>query len=98
MSTLSEATNIPLPIQNPTCVLPTEGVLEEPGELALPVGDVCVEPLALLAQGGDDVAEGEEAEVNVDPLLQPVPFRVGLLLPLRPGQVHHVKLGNIGTE
>ena len=48
----------------------------------------------LLAQGGDDVAEIEEAHVDVNSFLQPLPFGLGLLLPLAPFQVHEVKLGD----
>lgn len=51
-----------------------------------------VDPLALLPQGGDDIAQGEEAKVDVDALLQPVPLCIGLLLSLRAGQIHHMKL------
>ncbi len=38
-----------------------------------------VDPLVLLSQVGDGIAEGKETQVGVDPLLQPLPPRVGPL-------------------
>ena len=80
---------------HPTCAydgslgVTSQGVLEDPGELGVPVGDVGgVAPAELL----DDLAQRHQALVDVAPLLEPGAPGPGLCRPLGPGQVHQVQL------
>ena len=62
--------------------------LEEPGQSGVPVGDVLG---AAVHQGGDDVAEGGQGEVDLGGLLQSVPGRLSLALPLTASKVNQVE-------
>ena len=48
----------------------------------------------LVRQGGDDVAQGGEGEVDVGALLQSVPSGSCTVCPLTPSQVHDVDQGS----
>ena len=76
-----------------------ERILQQPGELGVAVRDVQVPrsevllpPLLVVRYGVDHVAQGEQAAVDVDGLLKPVPRRARALVSLRTRQVHQVKL------
>ena len=73
--------------------------MQQPGELGVAVRDVQVSrseillpPLLVVRYGVDHVAQGEQAAVDVDGLLKPVPRRARALVSLRTRQVHQVKL------
>ena len=48
---------------------------------------------AVLAEGGDDVTEGEEALVDGDALLEALALRARLLRALRSGEINEMELG-----
>ena len=62
--------------------------LEEPGEPGVPVRDVLG---PAVHQGGDDVAQGGQGEVDLGGLLQSVPSRLSLALSLTAGKVNQVQ-------
>ena len=62
----------------------SQAVLEEVGELGVPIGDVGV----LLGEGHDDVAEVGERLVDVLGLSQPQSFTAAILHPLTPGEIN----------
>mmetsp|Transcript_50475 Transcript_50475/g.156169 ORF Transcript_50475/g.156169 Transcript_50475/m.156169 type:complete len:325 (+) Transcript_50475:972-1946(+) len=68
-----------------------EGVLKQPGQLRVSVGD---EGGLGVNQGGDHVAERAEGHVDLRGLLQRLPARSRLALALGARQVHHVHLAH----
>ena len=62
----------------------SQAVLEEVGELGVPIGDVGV----LLGEGHDDVAEVGEGLVDVLGLGQPQSFTAAILDSLTPGEIN----------
>ena len=75
-------------VKNSTISISLSYYLEKPGQSGVPVRDVL---RAAVHQGGDDVAEGGQGEVDLGGLLQSVPGRLSLALPLTASQVNQVE-------
>ena len=65
--------------------------LKKPGQLRFSVGNV-IPWSAFLAEGGDDVSEGEESEVDGHALLEASPGGLGFVGAFGSGQIDQMKL------
>lgn len=74
--------------------VPTETVLQEPSEFAIPVGDVSA---LAISKGTDDIPERTQTQVDFLGFIQAVTTGLGFGLPLTARQVDQVQLADLET-